>query len=207
MRYKVAVLIDKDNNITSIENAITISVYEKRSDVWCEEKLIHVDLCFSNISTIRQEITTLAEKISDCKIIVGASVSGIVYNIFDRKGFYIFEMDKFSEDTLNSVIQDIEKEQHVDNQAISIEPIEMDIEGYYYFDMVEVMKQNPEVSSKKLLNSFFKTKAFIQLVLICSHIPVWIENNPLFIIKSQITDGNLKVIITRKNCSSYFNKI
>jgi Fe-only nitrogenase accessory protein AnfO len=203
MSCKIAVILDDNKNTTSLENASSVGIYEKLGDGWVLKKHIFIDICFDNdMSLIRQSLTDLAEKINDSKIIAGRSVTGLIFNIFDRLGFYIFEIENHSERIFDSIIKEIEGVQNKKQEVtVSKEPIEVDIQGYYFLDLSEVLKQNPPLSSKKILQPFFDEKPFVQLELICSHLPPWIEINPALFVKTELVNGKIKATISKKACN------
>lgn len=200
MNYKIALLLDENEEIASLENVCVVHIFEKNLDKWSLERQISICLCLDDVSLIRKQINDLSERIKDCNIIVGKSVTGLVFNIFNKNGFYIFETENYSQDLFDSMIEDIEGEKNL-KVEVSIEPVETDIQGYYYFDLTEAMTQYPEFSSKKLLKSFLKEKPFIQLELVCAHIPPWIENDPCLSVKTKIIENKTQAVISKKGCN------
>ncbi|HOV41162.1 MAG TPA: Fe-only nitrogenase accessory AnfO family protein, partial [Oscillospiraceae bacterium] len=46
----------------------------------------------------------------------------------------------------------------------------------YYFDLAALQEKFPEISSKKALSQFFEETPFLELELVCTHLPPWIES-------------------------------
>ncbi len=62
----------------------------------------------------------------------------------------------------------------------------------------KVVTDEPALSSKKAMMNFFDTTPFLELKLICKHIPPWIENSGKYNIKSERHDDSFTAVITKK---------
>jgi hypothetical protein len=77
-------------------------------------------------------------------------------------------------------------------------PVETSTPGVYFLDLVALQKECPEVTSKMAMMDFLKNTPFMELHLVCKHIPPWIENSGTY--KVQVTSdkaGAVQAIITR----------
>jgi len=68
----------------------------------------------------------------------------------------------------------------------------------FSLDLIALQNECPEVSSKKAMADFLENTPFLELHLVCKHIPPWIENSGKYNIKAQNIDGAVSAVITRK---------
>lgn len=91
---KIGVFLDTNSITSTLENAESIQIYRKDHQNWIAEKTISVNLARRrNLSSLRKAISNMIIEMSDCKVIVARSLTGIAYNLFDRQGFHIWEFD------------------------------------------------------------------------------------------------------------------
>ncbi len=180
MSNKIAVIVDATKSLSSFEAGSYINVYCKYNSNWKLEDEIGFSLNHSTtISDFRDYIRTIILKLEDCKIIIGKTVSGLPYNILDRMGFAIFEVEDISALSLDDIFSEVQEYKNNKDDfsvKVSSSPIETDIAGEYFLNLIELQEKHPEISSKKALQEFILTTPFYKLELICSHVPPWFEN-------------------------------
>lgn len=205
MSEKIAVTFKGKTDLSPLAEADTMMVFEKRKNDWVPRKEIpyHIDLS-TNLQEIRNQARNLITKLDDCKIIVSQSITGLVYNVFDRMGFHIFEVAAFRPAIFDDILADIhhntEKIQR--NEAIPTTPIET-VDGIFFLDLIQLQINRPDISSKKALQPFLNSTPFIKLDMLCSHLPPWLENTEYkskFDITSKKSGSANLVTITKKIC-------
>jgi len=205
MAEKIAVTFRGKNDFVSLAQADTLMVFEKRKNTWTPRKEIPYQINLStNLQEIRNQVRNLITKLDDCKIIVSQSITGLVYNVFDRMGFYIFEVPAFQTTILDEILTDINNnmESIERNEAIPTTPIET-VDGIYFLDLIQLQTNRPDISSKKALQPFLHNTPFIKLDMLCSHLPPWLENTEYkndFDIVSKKSGSAVLVTITKKIC-------
>jgi len=177
---KIATIVDTAKKPSSFENGTTINIYYKDTDSWQLKEEINYSLDTNlSLADIRDYIRTVVLKLEDCKIVIGKTVSGLPYNIFDRMGFAIFEVDFISDSLLDEIFSEVQeyKNEKVDSLLnLSTSPIQTEIDGIYFLNLIDLQEKHPEISSKKALQAFLATTPFYKFELICSHVPPWFEN-------------------------------
>jgi Fe-only nitrogenase accessory protein AnfO len=180
MLKKIATIINDSKTITSFEKGSAINIYYKASESWQLKDEISYSLNMAlPLSDIRDYIKTVVLKLEDCKIIIGKTVSGLPYNIFDRMGFAIFEAEAISDALLDEILSEVHDytNEIVDPSVqLPTSPIQTEIAGLYFLNLIELQEKHPEISSKKALQDFLVTIPFYKLELICSHVPPWLES-------------------------------
>jgi Fe-only nitrogenase accessory protein AnfO len=131
-------------------------------------------------ASLRGEITEIAEKLGDAKILVGQSISGLAYQIFDRMGFQVIETDRFSPRLLDRIWNEIGEadRRRADEEATvrkAALPRETEIPGQFFLSLIELQQKSPDISSKMALQPFFDTTPFDCLTVLCRHLPPWLE--------------------------------
>ncbi|MDF2564776.1 MAG: Fe-only nitrogenase accessory protein AnfO [Massilibacillus sp.] len=205
MAEKIAVTFKGKNDLANLTQADTLMVFEKRDTDWIARKEIPYQIDLStNLQEIRNQVRNLITKLDDCNIIVSQSITGLVYNVFDRMGFHIFEVPTFQKTVLNDILMDINNntENIERNEAIPTTPIET-VDGIYFLDLIQLQANRPDISSKKALQPFLHNTPFIKLDMLCSHLPPWLENTEYksaFDIVNKKSGSAMLVTITKKIC-------
>jgi Fe-only nitrogenase accessory protein AnfO len=179
---KIAILKNQQGEISDFFGASFFDIYEKNTTKWNVVKQINFQQFTPKAPKIlRKEIEKLLPLISDCEIIAGKQFSGIPYSVFDMGGLNIFEIENLSENILDELVADVKNSQIEKNENAEIitsaVPHETSIEGIFELDLVKLQEKFPEISSKKALKDFLENTPFVQLNLICRHLPPWIENS------------------------------
>jgi Fe-only nitrogenase accessory protein AnfO len=208
MPNKIAVIVDDSKTLSSFEAGSNIDIYCKYGLNWNLENEIAYSLNHSaTMSEIRDYIRTVILKLEDCKIIIGKTVVGLPYNIFDRIGFEIFETDFISDSILDEIFFEVAENtnENINSQStLPTSPVQTEIEGIYFLDLIELQEKHPEISSKKALQTFLTTTPFYKLELICSHVPPWFDNvfpaRKLTYSIEELQENKLKVTICKKVC-------
>jgi len=157
----------------------------------------------SNPALTRKSTEELLPLIEDCDVLAGGALVGIPFSVFDRAGLHIFEIGAVDDEVFDGIIEDL---RNADAAAAAKEkiireakPVETSTPGVYFLDLIALQKECPEVTSKKAMMDFLKDTPFLELRLICKHIPPWIENSGLYNV--QVTsdkDGAVDAVITRR---------
>ena len=200
---KISIIMNYSSNINSFEDGAVILVFVNRDAFWTILKRVPVDIDFSqDLPLLREDIRNLIAELDDCKIIVGKTISGLAYHMFDKMGFDIFEIEQFNAKILDQILSDLTCTSTKNINMTS--PVEMDVPGIYFLDLISVQNQNPEISSKMILQPFLTNTPFLQLNLICEHLPPWIENfitgKEMKLTTEKTTDGKVQVNITKTYC-------
>ena len=205
MSNKIAIIVNSESELTNFEEGSSIILYNKSTDIWQIEDIVSYSLApLSSISDTRDCVKTVISKLKGCKIIIAKTMSGIPYIIFDRMGFAIFETSDISNAILDEILSDVEEYSSKKNLALMelpTSPVETEIPGVYFFNLMELQQKHPEISSKKALKAFIENAQFSKLEIICSHLPPWLENyfspNRLSYIMEPLDMNSCKVSINR----------
>ncbi|MFA5658818.1 MAG: Fe-only nitrogenase accessory AnfO family protein [Oscillospiraceae bacterium] len=203
--FKIAVYLHDLNKLVSFYESNSMCIYTLEENAWKAS----VTFTYNKVSTgsmeeLRKQASEITKLISGCNVIAGSELSGIAYSVFDIAGFHIFTIESISDETFNGIVSDIEqgdiKERMKDEIIKNACPIETAEPGKYFLDLIMLQTECPEVSSKKAMTAFFETTPFLELKLICKHIPPWIENSGKYDIKSEHHSGSFTAVITKKQC-------
>lgn len=202
---RVAVFMNSMNRLSNFYECDRYGIYEKTTAGYqLVTTVIFAKIVPISPFQIRKDVNRLISLLQDCKIAAFGEISGIPYSAFDMAGIHIFQIPEYTEEALNGIwedVEELEKEKLQKKEMLSsAKPIETEAAGVYYFDLIKVQEVSPEVSSKKALVDFFNTTPFMELKLVCAHIPPWIERDGRFQIKSEKTDKGYHALITWKQC-------
>jgi len=200
---KIAVFTDKASGLCDFFNANRFIIYEKQTDKWTItgeadfERIIP-----SSPMRTRKMTEELLPMIDGCHIIAGGTLVGIPYSVFDMSGKHIFQINVINDTIFDEIVNDIKNADAQRNLKERIikeaRPVETATPGVYSLDLIALQIECPEVTSKKAMADFLENTPFLELQLICKHIPPWIENSGKYNIQAQNKDGAVSAVITRK---------
>lgn len=194
----MAVFYDNTNRIARFDEMTNFVFYTKSDDGWGKSYPIPFSCDLSGgLASIRDNISLMLGAFNDCRIIITQSITGIPYQVFDRSGFIICESEAFDPELLDTIQADLisqDEEANEDARLLAKIPEETDIPGYYRFNLSQVQKKHPEISSKMALLPFLKETPFYALEVVCDHIPPWFEH--------QLPEMQLQYRIENKNDSA-----
>jgi len=204
MTDRIAALT-REGTLSSIENCTEVFVFNKVNGSWKVTEIVPFVLEGGNSTEIRDCMRSLILDLSGCSVLVGTSVAGIPYHVLDRMGFSIFEAEALSDHLLDGLLDDItQSEGELSAQQTPAEPVPLDDEGRWFLDLVALQEKHPEISSKQALRPFLKKKQFLELILICTHLPPFLEQELPekhlgYAIETR-ADGQCKITISRVLC-------
>ncbi len=124
--------------------------------------------------------------------------------VFNQKGYCIFCAEMADQNTLDGMVKDMEdsdeKRRRKEEMIKNAGPVETQTPGIYFLDLAQLQKECPEISSKKALLPFFSNTPFLELQLVCAHIPPWLETDASYEKKIRKEVGGLHITVTRKQC-------
>lgn len=205
MKNSASVIMQDFNLSDSFLKSTHISIFNKSDAGWSVEKEVPVKICFTDEpSAVRDQLRELIEALGECRILAGKEISGLVFNIFDRMGFHIFNIDEINDACLDGILSDIEAGSEQDRirkeMLENARPAETATPGTYFLDLIALQENCPDVSSKKALKTFFEEIPFLELELVCSHLPPWLENMGYEIKTQKLSENKLKATVINRFC-------
>lgn len=203
---KIAVFLNEDKKLDNFYNCSTIMVYsgDESSCSLVEEKE-YSKLNPTTAKAIIADTGKIAELVAGCDAVVAGDIAGIAYNVFDKNQFNIFTIQDNSPEAIQLIFTDLaEFDREVAARKAArkeVKPHETDEPGVYYFDLFTAMKENPDLSSKKMLQEFFDNVPFIILKLKADHLPPWIERDERFDISYENSEQVKNIVITKTKCN------
>ena len=203
---RIAVFVNKDSQICDFFDAERFLIFERGETEKKWEAISKTNfekVMPSNPALTRKSTEALLPLIEGCDVLAGGALVGIPFSVFDRAGLHIFEIGAVGDEVFDGMVEDV---QSADAAIVAREkiireakPVETSTPGVYFLDLIALQKECPEVTSKKAMMDFMKDTPFLELRLVCKHIPPWIENSGLYNV--QVTsdkDGEVQAVITRK---------
>ena len=184
---KIATFVDENDNTLPFNSSGVIKLYNNKDSWWILEAEIPFDLSGkTNLTAFRQEIYAVRQALEGCKALIVKQKMGILNTIFEEElhififaieGSPYYAFDLVRDHVRKTIIEAI-------NRAESCKPRKEDIsptvknslgKGFYAIDLVSVQEKNGSLSSKDILKPFFAQNDYVELEIICSHTPKWIE--------------------------------
>lgn len=205
MSNKIAIIMKDKELIASFFKADKIVIFDKGECVWKRLSEVCIpDNMKTGAAGLRAGMVNIIKAMGDCRIVAGGKIVGVPYTELERYGFNIFEIDEYGDDVFDAILEDIEHDESKTALKEKIvkeaRPVETSTPGVYYLDLVALQTECPEVSSKQAMKEFFESTPFVELQLVCNHIPPWLDGMCMDIKESKTADGKFRAIITKKQC-------
>ena len=199
---KIAV-ISKDQELVPFLYCNLVEIFEKVGEQWQAVRTASFSPITGNtIEKLRKEAEAIMTLAEDAKAVLCRELSGIPFSVFNQNGYCIFCSEKADQDTFDGMIKDIEesdeKRRRKEAMIQNAGPVETQTPGIYFLDLVQLQKECPEISSKKALLPFLSHTPFLELQLVCAHIPPWLETYDSYEKKVLNGNGKVHITITRK---------
>jgi hypothetical protein len=201
---KIAIFTDGNSEICDFFGAERFLMFERGVDGWKPagqadfEKIVP-----STPVQTRKSTEALLPLVEGCDALAGGTLVGIPFLVFDRAGLHIFEIGGISDGVFDGIMEDLCNADAAAAAKAAIirdaKPVETSTPGVFFLDLIALQKECPEVTSKKAMMDFLKDTPFLELRLVCKHIPPWIENSGAYnvqVIKD--AEGVVEAVITRK---------
>jgi Fe-only nitrogenase accessory protein AnfO len=175
MDHKIAALT-REGLLAHVENCTEVILFKKKDSEWIISEQLPFRLEGSSSAEIRDCVRSLILELGNCSVVVAKSVLGVAYHVFDRMGFSIFEAEELDGTLLDGLILDMEQaEKQLREEQTATVPIPMDDQGRWFLDLISLQEKHPEISSKQALRDFLQKKTFLELTLLCTHVPPWLD--------------------------------
>ncbi|MDR1777370.1 MAG: hypothetical protein LBR31_06035 [Desulfovibrio sp.] len=175
MEYEsIAVVVDRQGQLTRFSDDILVNVYHRQGKTWvCTERMPFFLDPGLDLAGMRDKLRALIDSLGQTRILLAASICGVAYSVLDQRGFRLCEMDSFSPeeaDVLDALVERV-----VAPVKAPSPPYPAEIApGVYQCDLTEVLREHPDLSTKKVLRPFFDKTPFVELRMAFSHVPPWL---------------------------------
>lgn len=212
MNHTVAVITGSNGYTSAFLEGTLFKIFADYGGKWTQTgSLAFCINTQSGFEKIRQELTETERSLSlllnhDSKILVGSSVTGLPYNIFDAADYTIFEIEGKPEQFIDRLGTQIEAQKTEAENGETVFYTAHPVEGgggRYFINLKILQIKKPGVTSKQALMPFFTNQAFMSLEIICTHIPPWFDRDFErlgLVYTANQTDGALHVTVTHKLC-------
>jgi hypothetical protein len=201
---KIAVFTNKDSKLCDFFEAERFLIFERAKDGWKQTNEANFEKIVPSAPALtRKETSALLPLIEGCEVLAGGALFGIPFTVFDRAGLHIFEIGAINDETLDGVIEELHSA-NAETAAKEViirdaKPVETSTPGVYFLDLIALQRECPEISSKKAMMDFLKDTPFLELRLVCKHIPPWIENSGAYNVQTISDNGDsVQALITRR---------
>ena len=201
---KIAVFTNGNAEICDFFEAVRFLIFERNGAKWETVGEANFDKIIpSNPALTRKNTQALLPLIEGCDVLAGGTLVGIPFSVFDRAGLHIFEISAIDDTVLDGIVEDVQSASAavVAREKIIREarPVETATPGVYFLDLIALQREYPEVTSKKAMMDFLKDTPFLELRLVCKHVPPWIENSGVHNVRvTGDKDGEVQAVITKK---------
>ncbi|MDR3261188.1 MAG: Fe-only nitrogenase accessory protein AnfO [Tannerella sp.] len=190
---KIATLVDKKGNSLPFGESGVVKLYDSDVNGWkCLREIRFEPDANMNLSGIRQCIYGLVSQLDDCKSFVMKRAPGIFNAIFEEElGISVWRVNGSSFDSLSQIKAQAEKAQAAqsaprckcsstcgskDSETFWPTPVGALGNELFQINLVEVQQKNCSLNSQEILLPFLESKIeFIELEIICTHVPKWLN--------------------------------
>jgi hypothetical protein len=201
---KIAVFTNGSSKLCDFFEASRFLLFERTGAGWEKTREANFEKIVPSAPALtRKNTEALLPLIEGCNILAGGALVGIPFSVFDRARLHIFEIGEINSETFDGIAEDLcnANAEAAAKEAIirDAKPVETSTPGVYFLDLIALQKECPEISSKKAMMDFLKDTPFMELRLVCKHIPPWIENSGAYNVQTLSNDGSaVQALITRR---------
>lgn len=194
----------KNGELVPFSQCNTVEYYQKE-ETWINYKTESFPcVAATTVKGLREEMKGIVSMLEGIGVVACKEILGIPFTELDAKGKCIFAIENKSEDTFQGMLTDMiasdEKKRLHDEIIKNACPVQTKTPGVYFLDLVLLQKECPEVSSKRALKDFLATTTFMELKMLCAHIPPWLEHDTRYEIESKNENGVVSVTLTKSRC-------
>ncbi len=204
MKEQIIVTVDGNGRLSPFLEAEQFVLYRKTGGEWVQSDIISAGTPTLQAGSIRSLVSELLTRFADCRIILSGEVKGIAYQVLNRHGYHIFESDGI--DGFDGIVLEIEAAQAEarDNDSVRLEPHSPNNDGQYFLNLIELQRIHPEISSKKALRPFMEDRVFLEMELVCQHLPPWMADvmakRGLCCRMESLGDHECRAVISKEPC-------
>ncbi|MDR2051637.1 MAG: hypothetical protein LBQ63_07705 [Deltaproteobacteria bacterium] len=174
MEYaSVAVISDRQGKPVRFAGDALALIYRKENGVWAHSGT--VPFCIGEKATparLRESLRDFIAALGETRVLIAASISGLAYSVLDQRGFRLCTLDAFDPECLDALMEALNAPP--EDPAVENRPTAAGDPGVYECDLTLMLREYPELSSKKILLPFLDAAAFAELRITCGHVPPWL---------------------------------
>ncbi|AQR95484.1 Fe-only nitrogenase accessory AnfO family protein [Clostridium saccharoperbutylacetonicum] len=183
MIKKIAIYENNLGEITDLSANGFVRIYSKNNDKWNVEEETPVEILNLD-ENILLDTLKLSEALNNCKVFVSKEIPELIHEMLNGFGISIWKMEGKQNEILEYVSKKEEEEEEeikfiitskYNEKRRTIYPKEIGKKGYYILSLKEIQKHNTGTTTKQALRPFLNNNNFNELIVICSHIPNWLE--------------------------------
>lgn len=205
MIREITVYVNDLGEVADLHEIGIIRVYSKDGAQW--NVVRELPLRFyrkEEKKDISLNAVSIIEILGSCKTFVAKEFSELAYKILDGMGVSVWKMDGKPNNFLEYILEkEYEEAQEIkiiekvnfDKKKHEIYPTKFNENGYYILNLKELQDYNVGVTSKQVLKPFLNNEEFCELIVTCSHIPNWLED--------ELNKLNLKFTYTKAGENDY----
>lgn len=199
---KIATYVDQAGAVANVYEQGEVRVYDQVDGTWtCVQTLpFRVDYEMT-LTQVKAAVRDVATALGDCKVFLSSEVRGLIYSILQEEmGFHTWKSDGSLDHQLDTVAEKevvyaAEKAREAAQAAaapkvrasgccggggggwirLKAPPPAAEAlgDGHYRFDLVRVLKDDPNLNSRLALIPVMEETPFSRLEILCDHIPRW----------------------------------
>lgn len=178
MAKEIAVFTGPDGSSAALGEQGMVSVFRRAQGSWelNREKELSMGKA-KGMREMRLKMAEILQFLDGCSIFVARSATGIPFFELEKAGCRVWEFTGMPADFLEHVWEQEEAERTAPKtQSVPIIPVpEEKAPGEYFISIRAIQGKSAEITSKQILQQFIRKGDFRSLVIICSHIPPWLE--------------------------------
>ena len=215
MEKKIAVLSDAQCAPTTRPLADAVITYTRDNTEWQETaRFSCVPFAKDTPHDLRLLSEAIADELGDVKVLLGSEISGTSYFALNRVGFLLCESQGINDEFLDELFKELEADADVktversksgselansDSPKTPPSPRPTALPGHFFISLKEVQQCNPLLSTKKILRPFLTETPFVELVMLCDHVPPWLETD--------LAMNSLAMTVKKTDTNSYMVRI
>ena len=178
MAREIGAFVDEAGRAAALSQPCSLRIFRRDRGQWRLDRSAPLNLAdASGLADLRRRIAEIIAVFGDCKTALAAAFQGAALHELEKAGIELWEVDGDPEALLDTILFEAEKAaQEAEKEAMLPFPVLENLgEGRYSLSIAEVQRSSGGLTSKQVLLPILQQGSFRELVVICTHVPPWLE--------------------------------
>ena len=178
MAREIGAFVDETGRAAALSQPCSLRIYRRDRGQWRLDRSASLNLAdASGLADLRRRMAEIIAVFGECKTALAAAFQGAALHELEKAGIELWEVDGEPAALLDTILFEEEKaaQQADKSTALPFPVLENLGEGKFSLSIAEVQRSSGGLTSKQVLLPILHQGSFRELVVICTHVPPWLE--------------------------------
>jgi Fe-only nitrogenase accessory protein AnfO len=178
MAREMGAFVDEAGRAAALSQPCSLRIYRRDRGQWRLDRSAPLNLAdASGLADLRCRMAEIIALFGECKTALAAAFQGAALHELEKAGIELWEVDGEPAALFDTILFEEEKaaQQADKSTALPFPVLENLGEGKYSLSIAEVQRSGSGLTSKQVLLPILQQGAFLELAVLCTHVPPWLE--------------------------------